>query len=96
MRPSEGSHHVERTTFACSRIAPLHNGLSVMFLDFDFLPNLLTGIDSTTDRSQIADDRAQWLGAVEFQQCHVDPADLPKGMTVSGQLAVDAWRLPNG
>ena len=71
----------------------LRNSLSGAFLDFDLLPDLLARVDGTLDRAEVTADWAQWLSTVDFEQEHINPDELPDGMTVADSMAADAKRF---
>ena len=71
----------------------MRNGLSGSFVDFDLLPNLLARAERSGGRERATADWSRWLSAVGFQHDHVDPHELPTGLSVPDSLAADAWRF---
>ena len=71
----------------------LRNGLSGAFLDFDLLSDLLARAERTITRGETTADWADWLREVGFDHRHVDPDELPAGMSVADSIAADAWRF---
>ena len=71
----------------------LRNGLSGTFLDFDLLSDLLARAERTITRGETTADWADWLSEVGFDHRHVDPDELPAGMSVADSIAADAWRF---
>ena len=87
---------VESTSDALLDSTPslsMRNGLSGSFVDFDLLPSLLVRAERSGGRERTTADWSNWLGASGFEQEHVDPDELPAGLSVADSLAADAWRF---
>ena len=73
--------------------AAIRRGLSGVFVDFDHLPALLSIAEKLATREQTT---AAWSALLEntgFQARHIDPDELPAGMSVADGVAADAWRF---
>ena len=73
--------------------AAIRRGLSGVFVDFDLLPALLSIAEKTATREQTAAAWSALLQTTGFQARHIDPDELPAGMSVADSLAADAWRF---
>ena len=73
--------------------AAIRRGLSGAFLDFDFLPALLSIAEKPATREQTTAAWSTFLQKTGFQARHVDPDELPQGMSIADSLAADAWRF---
>ena len=73
--------------------AAIRRGLGGAFLDFDHIPALLSIAEKTATREQTTAAWSTFLQRAGFQARHIDPDELPQGMSVADSLAADAWRL---
>ena len=55
--------------------------------------SLLARAERTITRGETTADWADWLSEVGFDHRHVDPDELPAGMSVADSIAADAWRF---
>ena len=72
----------------------MRGGLCGVFVDFDLLPRLLARAErGGGDRTETTADWSTFLDSVEFEQRHIDPDQLPSGLSVADRTAADAWRF---
>ena len=73
--------------------AAIRRGLSGAFLDFDLLSALLSIAEKPATREQTTAAWSALLQKTGFQARHIDPDELPAGMSVADGVAADAWRF---
>ena len=71
----------------------MRGGLSGVFMDFDLLPRLLARAQKTGQREETVADWSEFLDTVGFEEEHLDPDDLPSGLSAADCTAADAWRF---
>ena len=71
----------------------LRGGLSGVFVDFDLLPDLLAGLDQTSERTAVVARWSAFLEASGLDSRAIDPDEFPVGQPAATLAADGAWRL---
>ena len=71
----------------------MRGGLCGVFLDFDLLPRLLARAETAGGRANTVADWSALLDQAGFKESHIDPDELPAGMSSADRAAADAWRF---
>ena len=72
---------------------PLRKGLSSAFLDFDVLPDLLAQAETFGSPEEMIEGWAKWLDEYGFEDGHLDPDELPPGVSAVQSIAADAYHF---
>ena len=71
----------------------MRGGLCGVFLDFDLLPRLLARAETAGGRAETVADWSALLDEAGFKESHIDPDELPAGLSAADCAAADAWRF---